>query len=298
MPASYFAAVEAGGTKFNCAFGTGYSAISEYRVVATAAPEETLAQVNSFFNTCADKYAAPAAMGIASFGPVGLKRDAPDYGRMLVTPKPGWSGIDILGGLARPLQCPAGFDTDVNGAALGELEAGAAQGLDTFAYVTVGTGVGVGVIVNGRPLHGMIHPEFGHLLMPLQSGHPAGVCEFHGNCISGLVCGPAIARRWGQPARALPADHPAWAAVALDLARFCFAITLAYSPQKIILGGGVMKKTALLARVQRQFGGLVSSYLPVLERAGGVENFICAPGLDDLSGITGAFVLAQAALRA
>ena len=188
-----------------------------------------------------------AAVGVGCFGPVDLRETSATWGFITTTPKAGWANVDVAGRLTRDLGVPVAFDTDVNAAAFGEARWGAAQGLDTFVYLTVGTGIGGGGLQRGQPMHGLVHPEMGHMLLPRDpSADPfPGVCPFHGGCLEGLASGPAMLARWGQPAESLPADHPAWALEARYLALAAVNLVCTLSPQRIVLGGGVMEQAQL-----------------------------------------------------
>ena len=215
-----YGAIEAGGTKFICLVGSGPDDIRARARIPTTTPDETLSAVLEFFQ---ENGAGMQALGVAAFGPLDLNKDSSTYGYITTTPKPDWSNTDLLGPLQAALDIPIAFDTDVNGAALGEGRWGAAQGLDDFVYLTVGTGIGGGAMVNGKLLHGAQHPEMGHMLLPhdRQQDPFDGICPFHGDCLEGLANGPAIQVRWGQPANDLPADHPAWELEAHYLAMAC-----------------------------------------------------------------------------
>lgn len=292
-----FAAIEAGGTKFNCALGTGPEDIRAETRIPTTLPEETLSEVVKFFSEAAGKYGDIKALGLACFGPVDLDRRSPNYGHVLPTTKAHWSNTDIVGILEGKLQAPVGFDTDVNGAALGELKWGAGQGLSSLVYVTIGTGIGGGVVVNGQLVAGLVHPELGHMLVPKHSQDLefSGHCPFHGACLEGLASGPAMKARWQMAAEHLDADHLAWELEAHYLASLCINITTTLSPQRIILGGGVMQQPSLIMKIRDVFRERFNNYLPIEERVNGLENYIVSPGLGNRAGIAGAFVLAKAA---
>jgi fructokinase len=288
-----YGSIEGGGTKFVCAVGSTPDDLRAEVRFPTTTPEATLEQAVEFF-----RGRGPLdAIGIAMFGPLVLDRNSPEYGRVGPTPKPGWSGADIVGPLTDAFGIPVGFDTDVNGAALGEGRWGAGVGLDNFVYVTVGTGIGGGVVSNGKAVHGLVHPEIGHLRIPR---HPddtfAGRCPFHGDCLEGLASGPAIADRWGTSAEDLGGDTPRAVEVeAFSLGYAMANLALVLSPQRIILGGGVMQLPGLLEATRRQMlealGGYVDS--PALER--GACRYVVAPKLGRGSGIAGALVLAERA---
>ena len=247
----FYAAVEAGGTKFNCAMmDENQNRVAQCRI-ATTTPEQTLAAVIGFFHRQIEQVGPVSALGIASFGPLDLNPNSSTYGYITATPKPGWSNTPLLPKLQHALGCPASIDTDVNGAALAEYRWGAGRGNDVVIYVTVGTGIGGGVVIHGRPLHGLIHPEMGHMLLP-STDDVKGHCPFHGNCAEGMASGNAMALTWQAPAESLDADHPAWTVESRILGQFCHNIMLAYSPHKLILGGGVLAQPNLLAAVKVQ----------------------------------------------
>lgn len=289
-----FGGIEAGGTKFVCAVGTGPDDLRVVERFPTTTPAETIAQVAAFFR----RFPEPvAAVGIGAFGPVDLHPQSPAYGMITSTPKPGWQNTDLRGQIHAALQVPVGFDTDVNAAMLGEHRWGAARGLDTALYLTVGTGIGGGAVVGGRLLHGLVHPEMGHIPVRRDPRRDpfAGVCPFHGDCLQGLAAGPALEGRWGTRAANLAPDHPAWALEAhyLALALVSFICTL--SPQRIILGGGVMQQEHLFPRVREQVQGLLQGYVQspaILER---IDEYIVPPALGSQAGVLGAIALAQQA---
>lgn len=293
--ASLLAGIEAGGTKFNCVVGTGAGDILAKSSFPTTTPIETLRAVEQFFIAQQEQFGTLNALGIASFGPVDLNRESRTYGHILTTPKPGWSMIDMRGYFARAFNVPVAFETDVNGSALGEYHYGAARCVDNFVYVTVGTGIGAGVMINGRLLQGVGHPELGHMLVPQDFSKDSfsGCCPFHGNCLEGLASGTAITARWKKPANQLSSNHQVWALEAHYLALMCVNITHLFSPQKIILGGGVMSQALLLPMIRVNFLRLINGYAAaqVLEQA---DQFIVAPGVEDgMSGMRGALWLAS-----
>ena len=290
---SLYGGIEAGGTKFVCAVGTGPDDLRAESRFPTTTPDETLARTIDFFR------AAPgggrlAAVGIASFGPVDLDPRSSTWGHITTTPKPGWAGTDLAGPIGRALGVPVGFDTDVNGAALGEYRWGAARGLDSFVYLTVGTGIGGGAVIRGRPLHGLVHPEMGHLLIARRAGDDyAGRCPFHGSCLEGLASGPAMEERWGARAETLDSDHPAWELEAHYLASGLANLVCALSPQRIVLGGGVMEQRQLFPLVRRKLGELLNEYVQAAAITRENEEFIRPPGLGRRSGVLGAIALAE-----
>ena len=288
--------IEVGGTKTVCAVGSGPEEVRAEIRVPTTTPRETLERVIAFF--AAEAARTPlAALGVGSFGPIDLDPRSPAFGRITTTPKPGWRDVDILGPLHAALGVPVAFDTDVNAAALAEQRWGAGRGLGTLLYVTVGTGIGGGVVVDGRPLHGLIHPEMGHLRVPHDRARDPfdGVCPAHGDCWEGLATAPAIAARWGEAPEALPDDHPAWALEAHYLALGVTNLVLALSPERVVLGGGVMARAALYPLVRAGVRDLLGGYLVSPALGGGLERYIVPPALGDRAGVLGAIALAQTA---
>jgi len=290
---TYFGAIEAGGTKINCAFGLNHEAILKQTRIATGDPQESLAEVEAFFDDCIAEFGTMQALGIACFGPVDLSRASKTYGYVIQTPKPHWSFVSVAQRFEEKYGIPVGFDLDVNGSAIGEHRFGAGRSLDSICYVTIGTGIGVGVIAGGKSMNGLLHPEFGHIALHKIKGEPEGICKTHGNCAAGLASGPAIEQRWNASAETFPQDHPMWQSQAHYVAALCNAITLAYSPQRIILGGGVMLQEHLMPHIHRQFIKQLGDFVPAIERSGGVEQYIVKPALGSLSGIAGAFVIAS-----
>lgn len=289
-----YGGIEAGGTKFVCAIGSGPEDIREEVQFPTTTPTETLAQVLEYLR--AQHAQSPLhGIGIASFGPVDAKPDSPGFGRITTTPKSGWGNTELVAPIRDALQIPVGFDTDVNGAALGEHRWGAAQGLDTFVYLTVGTGIGGGAMVNGELLHGLMHPEMGHMLIPhdWDADPYAGNCVYHGDCLEGLASGPAIEQRWGFSPRELPAGHPSWHLEAHYLALALVNIVCILSPQRIILGGGVMKQTHLFAKIREKMQTLLNGYIQQPEILENLGEYIVPPQLGNRAGVLGAIALAQ-----
>ncbi len=280
--------IEAGGTKFVLAVGPSPAEIFARHVIPTRMPQETLAEAAAWF-------AAQGhidALGIASFGPVDLDPASPTWGHITRTPKPGWTGCDLAGYFAEALGVPVGFDTDVNGAALAEAHHGAGRGLSSLAYVTVGTGIGGGLVLNGAPVHGAAHPEMGHVFVRRSAwDHDfAGHCPIHGDCLEGLASGPAIMARWGKSLSDLPPHHAAHDMVAGYLAQLCYSLFAMTAVEVAVLGGGVMKAAGLIDRVREMTRDLVGDYLP-----GGNRHRIEAPGLGENSGLVGALMLAEGA---
>jgi fructokinase len=288
-------AVEAGGTKFVCMVGTGPGDMREQARLSTLSPEATLRETLDFFRSAAARHGQLEAIGIASFGPIDLHFDSPTYGFITSTPKPGWANVDVAGTIRDALAVPVGFDTDVNAAALSEWRWGAAQGLETFIYLTIGTGIGGGGMVNGRLMHGLVHPEMGHVRIPhdVDADPFAGVCPFHGDCLEGLASGPAMNARWLQPAEQLPDDHPGWLLEAryLALALVNFICTL--SPERIVIGGGVMSKTSLYPLARSQVLALLNNYVRAPQILEAMDDYIVPPWLGGHAGVLGALALAQ-----
>src|SRR5215216_14003 len=250
--------IEAGGSKWECAVGTGPDDLRALETIPTTTPVETIDRVASFF----ERAGPVAAIGIGSFGPVDADGDSPTWGYITSTPKPGWANTSVAQELQRRLSVAVAFDTDVNAAALGEHRWGAARGLDTFCYVTVGTGIGGGAMAGGKLLHGFIHPEFGHLRVPHDSTVDPfpGSCPYHGDCWEGLASGTALQARWGTPAAEL-LDERAWDLQARYLALGLVAVISVLSPERIVIGGGVMQRPGLLANVQLEVAALLNGYL-------------------------------------
>ncbi len=285
--------IEAGGTKFVCIVGTGPDDIQAEARFPTTTPDETIGKAIDFF-----KANGPVdAIGIASFGPVDLNPKSPTYGLITSTPKPGWRNTPIVEPIRQAFNVPIGFDTDVNGAALGESEWGAAQGLDTFIYLTIGTGIGGGGLINGRLIHGLVHPEMGHILLPRDPARDpfTGGCPYHGDCFEGLASGPALLKRWGQPAESLPSDHPAWELEAHYIALALAGFVCTLSPQRVILGGGVMKQGQLFPRIRARLVEALNGYVQSPVILDETELFVVPPGLGDRAGVLGALALARAA---
>jgi fructokinase len=294
-----FGGIEAGGTKFVCAVGNQKGKILAESRFPTTSPDETLERTVVFFNEQIQALGSLAAIGIASFGPLDPRPASATFGHILPTPKPGWSNADIVGPLQSAFAVPIGFDTDVNGAALGEWRWGAARGLDTFIYLTIGTGIGGGGLVNGELMHGLLHPEMGHIPLPRDSGTDPfeGICPYHGDCFEGLASGPAIEKRWGQKAETLPANHPAWELEAhyIALALRSFICTL--SPQRIVLGGGVMGQKQLLPLIREKTRATLNGYIQSSQIQERIDGYIVPVAMEGKAGVLGAFFLAERALN-
>lgn len=274
-------AIEAGGTKWLCAVGTGPDDLVATETIPTTTPDETIGRALAFFR----RRGPIEAVGIGCFGPVDLRPGSPAWGSITTTPKPGWTDTDVAGVVGAELGVPVAFDTDVNAAALGEHRWGAARGLDTFCYVTVGTGIGGGAIAGGAVVHGLVHPEFGHMRIPhdLDADPFGGLCPYHGDCWEGLASGPAIEARWGRPPRELVDVEAVWRLEARYVALGLVNVVAVLSPERIVLGGGVMEVPGLLPLVQAEVDDLLAGY---------VATEIVPPALGPLSGVLGAFVLA------
>ncbi len=288
-----YGGVETGGTWSVCALGSAPGDLRAIEIFPTTSPEETLARIVAFFRS----RRGAEAIGIGSFGPVDLDRSSPTWGYVTTTPKPGWRHTPVAPVIAEQLDLPVAFDTDVNTAALGEQRWGSARELPSVCYLTVGTGIGAGLIVEGRPLRGLIHPEVGHMRLPHDRRRDPfpGHCPSHGDCWEGLASGPAISERWGRAPAELPDEHPAWPLEAEYLALGVLSIVCVASPERMILGGGVMERPGLRAAVGRRLVALVAGYLetPLLRER--VDSYLVAPGLGDRAGALGAIALAQLA---
>ncbi|MEE4454562.1 ROK family protein [Novosphingobium resinovorum] len=290
-----FGAIEAGGTKFVCAVGSSDGGSLRTVTIPTRDPDATFADVEAFFRSATD-LGPLAGLGIASFGPVGVDPAQPQYGHILATPKPGWEGTDMIVRARKFLDVPIGLDTDVNAAALAEIAA-IGGGLRDLAYVTVGTGIGVGLVSAGRTVHGIGHPEAGHIPVRRHPAHGdfAGLCPFHGDCLEGLAAGPAVAAAWDLTPSHVPHDHPFWDVEASYLAQLCASLFLTTGPQRIVLGGGVMKQERLLPLIRTRTLELLGGYVHALRRHEDMERTIVSPACREPSGLVGAFLLAEAA---
>ena len=285
-----YGGIEAGGSKWVCAVGTGPDDLRATETIPTTLPGETIDRVVSFF----EREGPVAAIGIGSFGPLDRKPSSPTWGNITTTPKAGWAHTDVGREIRRRLSVPVAFDTDVNAAALGEHRWGAARGLDTFCYITVGTGIGGGAMVGGTLLHGLVHPELGHLRIPHdRDADPfPGSCPYHGDCWEGLASGSAIALRSGRPAVEL-ADGAAWELQARYLALGLVSVTCVLSPERIVLGGGVMARPGLLGLVQREVVALMNGYLEAGTSEDEITGYLTLPELGARAGVLGAIALAE-----
>ena len=287
-----FGTLEAGGTKMVLSVGNERNELLEQVSIPTETPEKTIPAMIAWFR---DKQIV--SLGIGSFGPVDLNPDSPTYGWITKTPKPGWSDTPLLPPMRDELGVPALIDTDVNAAALAEWQLGAAKGLNSCLYVTVGTGIGAGLVIEGRLVHGLIHPELGHILLRQEADDqtPVGFCPYHRGCLEGLASGPAIEKRWGTKAQFLAPDHEAWKLEAAYLAQMCMNAVCAYSPEKIILGGGVMQQKHLFPLIREKTLELLNGYVQAKEILEHMDSYIVEPGLGTKSGATGALLLARKA---
>jgi fructokinase len=287
-----YGGIEAGGTKWVCAIGDGPGDLRETVTFPTTTPVETIGRATDFF-TRTDEL---AAVGVGSFGPIDVRRSSPTWGSITTTPKAGWAHTDVVSALGLALGLPVAFDTDVNAAALGEQRWGAAIGLDTFCYITVGTGIGGGGMSNGRLLHGLLHPEFGHMQIPHDRARDPfeGACPYHGDCFEGLASGGALRQRWGRSAEDLD-DAAAWELEAEYLALGLVNVVCILSPRRIILGGGVMKRPGLLALVRARMREVLAGYIAAPELTDEIDDYVVAPALGDRAGVVGAIELARRA---
>ena len=281
-----FGGIEAGGSKFVCAVGSRPEDIQTLEFPTTR-PSETIARAVDFLRA----HAPLAAVGIGSFGPIDPNPKSPTYGYITSTPKENWKNCDFAGAVGRAIRVPVAFDTDVNAAALAEFRWGAGRGIGSFIYVTVGTGIGGGAMVDGRLLHGRSHPEMGHVRIPhdIVRDRFAGNCPYHGDCLEGLAAGPAIEARWGQPARLLPDRHAAWDLEAEYLALGILSWTCTLAPERIILGGGVMGREELFPKIRGRLSQLLNGYMEPPDLA--------APELGSRAGVLGAIALADGLAR-
>lgn len=289
MTAPLFGLVEAGGTKFVLGVAHGPDEVVATTRIPTTTPEETIPAMCEWLA----RHGPLAAVGVATFGPVEVDRADPRWGHILATPKTGWSNTDLVGPLAARLGCPVGLDTDVTAAALAEYRWGAGQGQPAVIYLTIGTGVGGGAVIGGKPLAGLSHPEMGHIRLPIHpaDAHFPGVCPFHGSCLEGVASGPAILARYGVSLSELPADHEGHAIIAWYLAHAVTTVQAMFEPGRIVLGGGVMATPGLLERIHAEAERLGNGYF-----RSKASEVVVLPGLGDRSGLLGALALAQAAL--
>ena len=287
------AGIEAGGTKMVCAVSDAELNLKGSAVFPTTTPQETIAEIINYFS----KFDIDA-VGIGSFGPIDLNPKSPTYGNITKTPKTGWSDFDFVGVFKKAFGVPVGFDTDVNAAILGEVYKGAAYGCNNAIYITIGTGVGVGVYCNGGLVHGLVHPEAGHI--PLNR-HPEdsfeGSCPFHKNCVEGMASGPAIEKRWGKSPKLLIENDKVWELEAYYIAQAVASYILTYSPEKVILWGGVMHQDKLFDMVRSNVKEILNGYVHSEMVDSKIDQYIVKPALGEKPGITGALCLARIALN-
>lgn len=292
---SLVGAIEGGGTKFVCAIGHSPARILDRVTIPTTDPVNTLAACVHFFQQMTLRHGRIAALGFACFGPLQLRRDAPDFGCLQSTPKPGWSQANVLAQLEDALDVPVALDTDVGSAAEAEWHLGAGRGLGSLAYVTVGTGIGGAVVPNISPAQRMTHAEMGHVLVRRdpRDGNFAGVCPFHGDCLEGLACGPAIRARWNCDLSSLPQDHPGRSIIAGYLGQLVTSIALLHAVDRIAMGGGVMGDSSLLPLVRHAAHRQLNGYMQPLRDLAQVETFVARPVLGDDAAIAGAMLQAR-----
>lgn len=292
---NHFIGIEGGGTKFVCVHGTGPDNLQDRTVIPTKSPAETIHQVIEYIKAVKKKVNIKA-IGVAVFGPLDLDHTSSTYGHITTTPKEGWQNFNLVGVLKNEFHLPIGFDTDVNGSALGEYRWGAGQGLDDFIYLTVGTGIGGGLMINGKLVHGAMHPEMGHILIPQDTSRDTykGACQFHKNCLESLASGTAMSARWNvASALDLPENHEAWDLEAHYLGLGIANYVLTLSPKRIIIGGGVMHQDHLLKKIRREVIKCLNGYLKCEKIINHMDDYIVKPSLGDNAGICGAIALAE-----
>lgn len=289
--------IEAGGTKFNCVMANLHGEILAQRLIPTTTPEQTLSACLAFFNEHQASLGYLNALGIGSFGPVELDKESPAYGSIKKTPKKGWTNTPIVSFFESALSVPVAFETDVNAAAIGEYTDGVAQDCDCFIYITVGTGIGAGVLIQGKPLQGIAHPEIGHMLI---THHPLDVpkissCPFHDSCVEGLASGTALNLRFTQGVQSVGEDHVIWDIESYYLAQLCANLTQTLAPKKIVLGGGVMKQQQILPKLRKEFLRLINGYAheQVIDQ---IDNYLISASPSGLAGVKGALALAKSVL--
>jgi len=286
-------AIEAGGTKFVCGIGNEQGMIKEKISFPTADPDRTLEQVIAYF-----EHKEVSCFGVGSFGPIDIDPLSPTYGYVTTTPKPGWTNFPFLPKLKKAFNVPFGWDTDVNAAAFGEATWGAAKGLDSCVYYTIGTGIGVGVFAEGNLIHGLVHPEGGHILTRI---HPedrfAGICPYHMDCLEGMASGPAIEKRWNLKGSDIPERHAAWGIQAFYIGQAVTSAILMLSPKKVILGGGVMHQKQLYPLIRSEVRNNLNGYISAKAVLDNLDDYIIAPGLGDNAGLCGALALGLKALN-
>ena len=297
----FYGGIEGGGTKFVCAVGTGPDNILDEVRYPTSSPEMSINKAIAFFREMETAHNMKlTAIGIACFGPLDPDPFSPTFGYVTTTPKPGWKNTDFAGAINRAFNIPVGFDTDVNGAALAEITWGAAKGLESCMYLTVGTGIGGGAVIKKNMIHGLLHPEMGHIRIPHDTAKDPfkGNCPYHGDCLEGLASGLAIEERWGEKGETLPPNHPAWELEAHYLALALVNYILILSPQRIVVGGGVMAQKELYPLIQKEVLNLLNNYLNAPSLLNNIESYIVPPALGNQAGVLGGFALAKSALIA
>ena len=285
--------LEAGGTKMVLSVGNEQNELLEQISIPTEAPDKTIPAMIDWF-----REKKVEALGIGSFGPVDLNPKSPTYGWITSTPKLLWRNQPLLPRMQEALKIPMQIDTDVNAAALAEWKMGAAKGLESCIYVTIGTGVGAGLVVEGKLVHGLMHPEMGHMLLQPSKNDPApeGFCPYHKGCLEGLASGPAVEKRWGRKARELPEDHEAWDLEAEYLAQMCVNAICTLSPERIILGGGIMQQKHLFPKIRKKTLEILNGYIQVNAILKDIDAYITEPGLGTRSGAMGALLLSRYAI--
>ena len=285
-----YGALEAGGTKMVLSQMSDNGAMLHRETIPTETPDITMPKMIDFF-----REHPVDALGIGCFGPLDLNEKSPTYGSITATPKLAWRDYPITQAFRDALDIPVAIDTDVNAAALAESQLGAGRGLSSCLYVTVGTGIGGGLIVGGQPVHGLVHPELGHILVTPHPDDPApdGFCPYHKHCLEGMAAGPAIQKRWGKPGSELPANHPAWELEAEYLAQMCHNAIMTFSPERIILGGGVMQQSFLFSLIRQKTLRLLGGYIVSPAVDDNLIDYIVRPGLGVHSGVMGAWLLAR-----
>ena len=287
-----FGAIEAGGTKFLVAIGDINGNITNRETIPTTTPKETISKIIEYF-----KKNPVDSIGLACFGPIDPDKNSKTYGYITTTPKPGWANYDICGEIKKEINVPIGFDTDVNGACLGEAKFGGAKGLNNALYLTIGTGIGGGALVEGNLLHGLLHPEMGHIsIVRKDDDNYEGICPFHKCCLEGMCSGPAIEARYGMKGADIPKDHKAWDLIGYYIGQACSIYVLTLSPKKIIIGGGVMNRTHVFDYIRKYTQQFLNKYIQKNEVFNEIDNYIVPSQLGDNSGILGAIALAVDAL--
>ncbi|MBC6308914.1 ROK family protein [Listeria sp. FSL L7-1582] len=281
-----FGAIEAGGTKFVVAVGDATGKVLKRETYPTTEPAETMKSVERFFKQYEEDL---EAIGVGSFGPIDVRKSSPTYGYITSTPKLAWRNYDIVGALKKAFEVPIGFTTDVNAAALGEVTLGAAEGLSSCMYITIGTGIGAGAVVNGKMLEGYSHPEMGHIMVRRHKhDRYQGNCPYHDDCLEGLAAGGAIEKRWGKKGVELAENEEVWNLEAHYIAQALMNYSLILSPERIVIGGGVMKQRQVFPLVRQKLKTLIAGYIQLPD----LEEYIVPPKLEDDAGITGCLLLA------